>query len=135
MNWFLKTLLAAIIFIVGLVVAGFAFFLDQAYSDELSDRALWFKELKVPNSPIGQKCCDISDGFPVEARMEPGGQWLARLIDDGVRPKPPLWMKHLGQWIAVPPPIVLDQVSIDERGYLFIWGGEMKCFVPPLQGF
>jgi hypothetical protein len=84
--------------------------------DENSERALWFKSLQVPGSAA--ICCNVADGHPVEAEQR-DGVWYAK------------WQ---GEWIAIPAAIVLKDVSIDEWAYLFIYNGELRCFVPPNRG-
>lgn len=113
--------LALIIAIVVVAIAG-VIRVVPALSGELTDRGRWFKSLTVPTGApgAGGLCCDISDGFPVEAENR-GGLWFVNRHDDG--------------WVPVPPEIVLKEVSIDEHAYLFIYNGNWRCFVPPLQGF
>ncbi|HVU80054.1 MAG TPA: hypothetical protein VHD37_01685 [Candidatus Paceibacterota bacterium] len=85
--------------------------------DESSDRAEWFKSLKVPGSPTAI-CCNIADGHAVQAEQR-NGVWYAK------------WQ---GEWILIPSQIVLKDVSIDEWAYLFTYYGTLRCFVPPNRG-
>ena len=88
--------------------------------DPNSERSKWFNSLVVPqNAPFGGRlCCDTSDGFAVDAEQR-GDQWYAKWKDD---------------WVVVPANIVLKTVSIDEKAYLFVYQGQKRCFVPPLNG-
>ena len=74
----------------------------------------WWEGAKVPS---GGLCCGIADGRLALARQDDDG-WLV-LLD--------------GAWRRVPKAVVLHDYPPHPSGSaaVWLWGGEIRCFVPP----
>ena len=98
--------------------------------DPNSEKSQWFNSLVVPegNTYAGRLCCDTSDGFPVESEFK-------NVPSDDPDGSTHWYAKYHDIWTKVPDSIVLKTYSIDSKAYLFVYQGQKRCFVPPVNGY
>lgn len=97
-------------FLFGVVLAA-----THAYAhDGDQPLAQWYRSLQAPT---GESCCNMKDCQPVDARIN-GDHWEAKVQ---------------GTWQQIPDNIILKRDNLEGRAVLCIYGGSMRCFVPPAE--
>jgi hypothetical protein len=72
---------------------------------------------------LGRWCCDISDGRPVDARIE-GDHWVVHVT-------PNHWPDEPDRWMAIPDEKITRNANPTGTPILWLYQGRVQCFAPP----
>lgn len=85
---------------------------------------------------MGRNCCDISDGRPVEARID-GDHWAVHIVPqqwseaNTTRPGPSVNNGMLDHWLTVPNDKIKHGANPTGHPILWLYQGRVQCFAPP----
>jgi len=115
-------LLASALVVVGTPAFGHGEWPDGPHKD-------WFQNLQRPDNHLNpgrdeksRYCCGAADVVDTRFKVESTG---------GSHPQD-TWYAWLNEtWVRVPPEKTVPEFAPDGRGYLFILGNSIQCFVRP----
>ena len=83
-----------------------------------------FKEwVTSQHDGLGRWCCDISDGRPVDARID-GDHWVVHVT-------PKHFPGEKDRWMTVPDEKVTRNANPTGEPILWLYQGRVQCFAPP----
>jgi hypothetical protein len=92
----------------------------------------WFQSLQRPDNHLNPRrdeksryCCGMADVVDTKFKVESSG---------GAYPQDTWYAWLNGSWVKVPPEKIVPEFAPTGRGYLFILGNTIQCFVKPKGG-